>query len=68
MRPAAAGLRAMNDKHSLDGLGDLLALDALAAQATGLSEPNPRVACRLILADGRVFEGHTQQAGGPQRH
>ena len=65
MRPAAAGLRAMNDQHSLDGLGDLLALDALAAQATGLSEPNPRVACRLILADGRVFEGHTQQAGGP---
>lgn len=55
----------MNDNHSLSGLGDLLALDALAAQATGLSEPNPRVACRLILADGRVFEGHTQQAGGP---
>jgi diaminohydroxyphosphoribosylaminopyrimidine deaminase/5-amino-6-(5-phosphoribosylamino)uracil reductase len=64
----AAGLRAMNDTSTLDGLGglgDLLALDALAAQATGLSEPNPRVACRLILADGRVFEGHTQQAGGP---
>ncbi|WP_306545397.1 bifunctional diaminohydroxyphosphoribosylaminopyrimidine deaminase/5-amino-6-(5-phosphoribosylamino)uracil reductase RibD [Malikia spinosa] len=58
----------MNDTSTLDGLGglgDLLALDALAAQATGLSEPNPRVACRLILADGRVFEGHTQQAGGP---
>ena len=58
----------MNDTSTLGGLdrlGDLLALDALAAQATGLSEPNPRVACRLILADGRVFEGHTQQAGGP---
>ena len=40
-------------------------LDELAARATGLSEPNPRVACRLLLADGRVFEGHTQQAGGP---
>jgi diaminohydroxyphosphoribosylaminopyrimidine deaminase/5-amino-6-(5-phosphoribosylamino)uracil reductase len=40
-------------------------LDELAAQATGLSEPNPRVACRLLLADGRVFEGHTQEAGGP---
>lgn len=40
-------------------------LDELAAQATGLSEPNPRVACRLRLADGRVFEGHTQEAGGP---
>ncbi len=43
----------------------LLGLDALAAQAVGLSDPNPRVACRLLLADGRVFEGHTQQAGGP---
>ena len=40
-------------------------LDDLAAQASGLSEPNPRVACRLLLADGRMFEGHTQEAGGP---
>ncbi len=40
-------------------------LDTLAAQAIGLSDPNPRVACRLLLVDGRVFEGHTQQAGGP---
>lgn len=40
-------------------------LDALAAQAEGLSEPNPRVACRLLLPDGRHFDGHTQQAGGP---
>lgn len=55
----------MNDTPTVSGLGDLLALDALAARATGLSEPNPRVACRLMLADGRVFEGHTQQAGGP---
>lgn len=43
----------------------LLGLNELAAQAVGLSDPNPRVACRLLLADGRVFEGHTQQAGGP---
>jgi len=43
----------------------LQGLDALAAQAEGLSEPNPRVACRLLLTDGRVFEGHTQPAGGP---
>lgn len=49
----------------MPALDDLLALDALAARAVGLSEPNPRVACRLLLADGRVFEGHTQQAGGP---
>ena len=49
----AAGLRAMNDTPILDGLGglgDLLALDALAAQATGLSEPNPRVAALGIDA------------------
>ncbi len=43
------------DLGSLGNVGDMLALDALAAQATGLSEPNPRVACRLILADGQVF-------------
>lgn len=42
----------------------LAGLNDLAAQAVGLSEPNPRVACRLLLADGRVFEGFTQQAGG----
>lgn len=41
----------------------LLELDQLAACAVGLSEPNPRVACRLLLADGRVFDGHTQAAG-----
>lgn len=40
-------------------------LDTLAAQAIGLSDPNPRVACRLITRAGQVFEGHTQQAGGP---
>jgi len=40
-------------------------LDALAQQSIGLSDPNPRVACRLITTDGQVFEGHTQQAGGP---
>ncbi len=40
-------------------------LDALAAQAIGLSDPNPRVACRIITPNGQVFEGHTQAAGGP---
>lgn len=40
-------------------------LDTLAAQAIGLSDPNPRVACRLVTVDGLVFEGHTQEAGGP---
>ena len=43
----------------------LVGLDALAEQSIGLSEPNPRVACRLIAPDGRAFEGHTQHAGGP---
>jgi diaminohydroxyphosphoribosylaminopyrimidine deaminase/5-amino-6-(5-phosphoribosylamino)uracil reductase len=40
-------------------------LDRLAERSIGLSDPNPRVACRLITRDGRVFEGHTQAAGGP---
>lgn len=42
------------------------ALD-LAAQAVGLSEPNPRVGCVITAADGRTVlgTGHTQQAGGP---
>ncbi len=39
---------------------------ALAEQAVGLSEPNPRVGCVLARGDGRVIgRGHTQQAGGP---
>ncbi len=39
---------------------------ALAAQAVGLSEPNPRVGCVITRADGRLLgQGHTQQAGGP---
>ena len=39
---------------------------ALARQAIGLSEPNPRVGCVIVAPDGRVIgRGHTQQAGGP---
>src|ERR1700712_5801671 len=39
---------------------------ALALQAVGLSDPNPRVGCVITSADGRVVgRGHTQQAGGP---
>jgi diaminohydroxyphosphoribosylaminopyrimidine deaminase / 5-amino-6-(5-phosphoribosylamino)uracil reductase len=38
-------------------------LPELAEQSIGLSDPNPRVACRLVLANGAVFEGHTQAAG-----
>lgn len=39
---------------------------ALARQAMGLSDPNPRVGCVLVSAQGVVIGiGHTQQAGGP---
>ena len=39
------------------------ALD-LAGRAVGLSEPNPRVGCVIVSADGRVLgAGHTQRAG-----
>ncbi len=39
---------------------------ALAEQAIGLSEPNPRVGCVIATPDGRVIgRGHTQHAGGP---
>jgi len=38
----------------------------LARQALGLTDPNPRVGCVLLGADGLVAgQGHTQQAGGP---
>jgi len=36
----------------------------LAAQAIGLSDPNPRVGCVILAADGRTLgSGHTQAAG-----
>lgn len=39
---------------------------ALAEQAIGLSDPNPRVGCIVGDSAGRVFgRGFTQQAGGP---
>ena len=38
---------------------------ALAAHAVGLSDPNPRVGCVIVGADGKVAgRGHTQEAGG----
>jgi len=38
---------------------------ALAHQAVGLSEPNPRVGCVIVARDGRqvLGQGHTQRAG-----
>jgi diaminohydroxyphosphoribosylaminopyrimidine deaminase/5-amino-6-(5-phosphoribosylamino)uracil reductase len=39
---------------------------ALAHHSIALSEPNPRVGCVIVGADGRLLgQGHTQQAGGP---
>lgn len=39
---------------------------ALAGQAIGRSDPNPRVGCVLVSPDGEVIgAGSTQQAGGP---
>jgi len=39
---------------------------ALAEQAIGLSDPNPRVGCVLVNPQGQVIgQGHTQAAGGP---
>ncbi len=40
---------------------------ALAERAVGLSDPNPRVGCVIVAADGATIlgEGHTQRVGGP---
>jgi len=40
---------------------------ALAEQAIGLTDPNPRVGCVILSADGQTLlgQGHTQVAGGP---
>jgi diaminohydroxyphosphoribosylaminopyrimidine deaminase / 5-amino-6-(5-phosphoribosylamino)uracil reductase len=38
---------------------------ALAEHAIGLSDPNPRVGCVIVAADGSVIgRGHTQEVGG----
>ncbi|MEY8878532.1 MAG: bifunctional diaminohydroxyphosphoribosylaminopyrimidine deaminase/5-amino-6-(5-phosphoribosylamino)uracil reductase RibD [Leptothrix sp. (in: b-proteobacteria)] len=55
-----------SDSHSATDLRHMQAALALAEQAIGLTEPNPRVGCVLVAQDGRVIgRGHTQQAGGP---
>jgi diaminohydroxyphosphoribosylaminopyrimidine deaminase/5-amino-6-(5-phosphoribosylamino)uracil reductase len=39
---------------------------ALAHHSIALSEPNPRVGCVIVDANGRPLgQGHTQEAGGP---
>jgi diaminohydroxyphosphoribosylaminopyrimidine deaminase / 5-amino-6-(5-phosphoribosylamino)uracil reductase len=52
---------------SPDDLRRLRQALALAADAVGLSDPNPRVGCIIVAPDGHrvIGRGHTQQAGGP---
>ncbi len=49
--------------HSYDATGQAL---ALATQARGHTDPNPRVGCVIVSPSGDLLgTGHTQQAGGP---
>lgn len=55
----------MNARTALDTLRMQQAL-ALAEQAVGRSDPNPRVGCVIGTEDGQVLgTGSTQEAGGP---
>jgi diaminohydroxyphosphoribosylaminopyrimidine deaminase/5-amino-6-(5-phosphoribosylamino)uracil reductase len=50
---------AVDDQHMAAAL-------ELAAQAIGVSDPNPRVGCVIVDTQGQVIgRGHTQRAGGP---
>ncbi len=52
--------------HSPADIGFMRQALDLAEAAIGLTEPNPRVGCVIVDADGRVIgSGHTQEAGGP---
>nr|WP_137896531.1 bifunctional diaminohydroxyphosphoribosylaminopyrimidine deaminase/5-amino-6-(5-phosphoribosylamino)uracil reductase RibD [Ramlibacter sp. 2FC] len=56
----------MNPATPPPSMDPMQAAAELARQAIGLSEPNPRVGCVIVDADGRwLGQGHTQQAGGP---
>lgn len=55
---AIADLRDDSEAPMREALG-------LAERAIGVSDPNPRVGCVIVSADGAVIgRGHTQQAGG----
>lgn len=55
-----------NASHSADDLAFMRQALALATQAIGLTEPNPRVGCVIVHPTGKVLgQGHTQEAGGP---
>lgn len=50
----------------LDSLSALALAQSSAGCALALSNPNPRVGCVLVGADGSLIaSGHTQRAGGP---
>jgi len=52
--------------HSPADIGFMRQALSLAESAIGLTEPNPRVGCVIVSADGQVIgSGHTQEAGGP---
>ena len=52
--------------HSPADIGFMRQALVLAETAIGLTEPNPRVGCVIVNADGRVIgSGHTQAVGGP---
>lgn len=61
----AGSLQQAGDGRNREIIEPMESLNLLAEHAIGLSEPNPRVACRIETTDGPVFSGHTQQAGGP---
>lgn len=50
--------------HHADDRSAMAHALALAERAIGLTDPNPRVGCVIVAADGRVLgSGHTQPAG-----
>jgi len=60
------GLRAALHTSRMNDDETLHQAVALARQAVGLTDPNPRVGCVILAADGSLAgQGHTQQAGGP---
>jgi diaminohydroxyphosphoribosylaminopyrimidine deaminase/5-amino-6-(5-phosphoribosylamino)uracil reductase len=63
--PASCAADADRQRDAIDHQHMQAALE-LAAQAIGLSEPNPRVGCLIVDRSGQVIgRGHTQQVGGP---
>lgn len=63
---AATGGRAGRTNGTMSAMNAVDQALKLAEQAIALSDPNPRVGCVIVSANGQVLgQGHTQQAGGP---